>query len=652
YRRLMQLRHLGLEFVEFYGENITSTDLTGSRLPSQQDLKCLAEISQLSVALRSGSLWALRMIDSWGRPPAGMLYGNLKDLGNYDECLRIDQLLPTTGQRLRGKYCFAKLISGSPGTLSAVGVKTAVCFPASCTGQHIDTLLRQLLQQLLSVEIDVETQLVDESSCQTAEHEAWDGLTIFTVVLIAVLAAVVLLCTLYDYFLCHDQNNLPLLASIFSARANSRSLFRTVDSSANPNVIDCLHGIRCLSLIWVVYGHDYIMSGLAPNINLVDFLPWYKSPFSMFIIHGLFSVDTFFFLSGLLLVMVSLRSMERSKGRLNVPLMYLHRVLRLTPVLALAILAYMQILPIMGSGPLASDYLDSSIDSCKETWYLTLLYVQNYAATSNMCMQHSWYLGVDMQLYLISPLLLFALYKWGRRAVAGIVVLMLLLTACLISSMVINDYSFVCYHSYCRSRPGNSAGIYFGTHVRAAPWIVGLLFGYFLHVNRGRTFKLNRLAVWLGWILSLALTFTCLFALYPNTNTLTMPILDEAFYVALTRIAWPLALVWVVFACKYGYGGLANSFLSSPLWQPLSKLSYCVYIWHVFIQNVHGGNERTSTYFSDYQVMLRFWADFGFAVLFAYFMYILIEAPSGGLQLLLLKQKPKPKPSAAAQEES
>lgn len=86
-----------------------------------------------------------------------------------------------------------------------------------------------------------------------------------------------------------------------------------------------------------------------------------------------------------------------------------------------------------------------------------------------------------------------------------------------------------------------------------------------------------------------------------------MVVLDQAFYTALTRIAWPLALVWIVFACKYGYGGLANSFLSSPLWQPLSKLSYCVYIWHPFIQNIHGGNQRTSTYFSDYQVVSILW---------------------------------------------
>lgn len=51
--------------------------------------------------------------------------------------------------------------------------------------------------------------------------------------------------------------------------------------------------------------------------------------------------------------------------------------------------------------------------------------------------------------------------------------------------------------------------------------------------------------------------------------------------------------------------------------------------------------------------MLRFWADFGFTVLLSYFMHIIVEAPSGGLELMLnLCRKPKvaatpaPAPSA------
>ncbi|KAH8272279.1 hypothetical protein KR044_006677 [Drosophila immigrans] len=648
YQRMLQLRHLAIEFFEYY-ENITVTDLMHpqARAPTLQDLLCAAEVAQLSQALQTGSLWALRMIDSWGRLPSGVLHGNLKDLGNFDECVRVQQATATAGHILRGKYCPATLISASVfGVEDAVAgflnVQTAVCFPASCTSEHMDLLLRQLLQQLLNIELSGQQQLINDNNCQTNESEPLDGLTIFTIVLLGILVGLMLLCTVYDYFCCKDQKRLPALVQIFSARVNSRGLFRVSDSKSNPNVIDCLHGIRCLSLIWVIYGHDYLVSALSPNINLVDVLPWIKSPFSMFIVHGLFSVDTFFFLSGLLVVMVALRTMERSKGKLNVPLMYLHRFLRLTPVLALAILVYMTILPILGSGPVYNTFINVNSASCEQTWYWTLLYVQNYVVPDNICLAHSWYLGVDMQLYIISPLLLIALYKWGKKAVAGIVVLMLLLAVCLFSMMMVGNYSLQLML--------DSDKIYFSTHTRASPWIIGLLFGYFLHVNRGKSFKLNRLSVWAGWLFSLALIFACLFGIYPYAaNGYELPILNEAFYVTLTRIAWPIALVWVVFACKYGYGGLANSFLSSPMWQPLSKLSYCAYIWHLLIEQFNGINTHTNTYFSDYQVMLRFWPDFGFTVLLAYMMYILVEAPTGGIQMLLLPSgRPKAPPAEAA----
>ncbi|XP_032594881.1 nose resistant to fluoxetine protein 6 [Drosophila grimshawi] len=634
-QRVMQMRRLAVEFIDYY-QNLTAVDLIvpGTRLPNKEDLQCMAEMAQLSQGVQSGSIWALRMIDSWGRLPAGLLYGNVKDLGNFDECVRVDHHMESTSLRLRGKYCMAKLFSIDTGAMGKLSVQTAVCFPASCNGEHMERLLRKLFNQLLNIELSPETELINDSNCQTAEREPLDFLAIFTIVIIGVLGAAVLLCTLIDYFLCDDQKQLPSLVKIFSARANSRSLFRIVDGKSNPNVIECLHGIRCLSIIWVIYGHDYSVYFITPNINVIDLIPWFRSSYSMFIMHAQFSVDTFFFLSGFLVAMVALRAMERSRGKLNVPLMYLHRYLRITPVLALAILVYMRFVPLLGSGPLIKIFDRLVAAPCEDNWLWTFLYVQNYSPTAT-CVPQSWYLGVDMQLYFISPLLLIALYKWGKKAVAGIVLLMLLLASCLFSTMVIMGYA------------SNNDKIYNSTHTRASPWIIGVIFGYYLHVNRGKSFKLNRLSVWLGWLISLGLIFTCMFALYPYAaNGKDLATVNDAFYVTFTRIAWPLALVWVVFACKYGYGGLANSFLSSPLWQPLSKLSFCVYIWHLFIVDFNAGIGRTNTYFSDYQVMLRFWHDFGLTLLLAYLMYILVEAPFAALEMLLLPARRPPAPVA------
>ncbi|KAH8280769.1 hypothetical protein KR054_010702, partial [Drosophila jambulina] len=633
YMAFSQLRRLAVEFFDHY-PNLTLADLHSgdqdARIPSAQDLQCLADFAVLTKDLSELKIWALKMIDSWGNLPAGLLVGNWWDLGNFDECLGIDHTDATTGRHVRGKYCFAKIMP-APSLSKALVMKTALCFPASCSAANMDTLLRRLFQQLLNVEIGTGVGIVDEATCQTAETEPYDGLTVITIVLLSILAAAVGLSTCYDYFCARDEKSLPAVVRAFSARANSRALFRLVDTKANPNVIDCLHGIRCLSFIWVVFCHDYLVFAMAPNMNMSYLLTWINSVFSLFVKHGVYAVDSFFFLSGLLLVVIALRSMDRNKGRLNIPMMYLHRYLRLTPLLAIAILVYMKILPLMSSGPLQGKGGFDDYDSCKDTWYLTLLYVQN-VATNELCISHSWYLAVDMQLYIFAPFLLIALYRWGRKAAAGIFVLMLLLACCLFSIMVINDLSLYGDESMRK--------LYYATNTRASPYLIGLLFGYFLHLNRGRSFKLSRLAVLGGWLVCLSLLAACIFAVYGQN---TLPIVEEAFYVTLTRIAWPLALCWVVFACMHGYGGLASEILTSPLWQPMSKLSYSAYIFHMFIESLNMSMTRTNTYFSDYQVMLRFWADFGFTMLLAYLMHLLVEAPFAHLESLLLPAK-RPSP--------
>lgn len=66
------------------------------------------------------------------------------------------------------------------------------------------------------------------------------------------------------------SDELPILVKVFSARSNARAIFRIVDSKSNPNVIECLHGIRCMSLFWVVFSHEYIYSAILPNINMFN----------------------------------------------------------------------------------------------------------------------------------------------------------------------------------------------------------------------------------------------------------------------------------------------------------------------------------------------------------------------------------------------
>ncbi|KAH8273515.1 hypothetical protein KR018_009058, partial [Drosophila ironensis] len=615
---------------------------------------CAGDVSGLLAAAASKDLSSLRVVDAWGKFPQGLLYGHFTDLGNYESCLSASN----------SKYClsrfrFESLLLAAAGT-DALTLSIGTCMPASCTAEDLSRWLHRYLETVFDeAGPTTEVSLVQESDCSVAQNKPLKALDWVAISILVALACTVLLATVLDY----GKVTCKLLGS-FSLRQNLPQLLAT-NATPSPRVIPCLNGIRCLTIIWIILGHGYMYLLLAPLINAYEIVAWAQTPFSMILQSGSSSVDTFFLLSGLLLVLTTLREMERSQGHLHVPLMYLHRLVRLTPVLAVAVLLFMTLFRRLDNGPLW-DQFTSSAELCSDTWWATLLYVQNYAAAGRMCLGHSWYLAVDMQLYILSPILLISLHKWGKRAVGGILVIILLLFGCVFSIVMLHELQvfdrkgyvpstplgrrFADLNSMCTLRNLGADSpkmrlIYYTTHARATPWLIGLLFGYFLHTEAGRKRHLPRWLVLAMWLLCLGLLATVLFAVYPYTQPGAGAISPVAggFYLCCSRIAWPLALCWLIFACQNGLAPVVNDLLSWTLWQPLSKLSYCLYIWHLLVETVHVARVKSSLHFSNYDAILRFWSDFGITLMVSLVMHLCVEVPLARLELQLLARRAKPK---------
>ena len=58
------------------------------------------------------------------------------------------------------------------------------------------------------------------------------------------------------------------------------------------------------------------------------------------------------------------------------------------------------------------------------------------------------------------------------------------------------------------------------------------------------------------------------------------PLASRVLFNGFAKIAWALAISWVILACVKNRGGFVNSLLSWPVWVPLSRLQYCVYLLH------------------------------------------------------------------------
>ena len=59
-----------------------------------------------------------------------------------------------------------------------------------------------------------------------------------------------------------------------------------------------------------------------------------------------------------------------------------------------------------------------------------------------------------------------------------------------------------------------------------------------------------------------------------------MEVWEYGIFFSLTKLAWSVAVCWVIFACHYGYGGVVNSILSAKSYIPLTRLSFCAYLVH------------------------------------------------------------------------
>lgn len=108
--------------------------------------------------------------------------------------------------------------------------------------------------------------------------------------------------TLCEIFLDNDANKLNFdLLKCFSMISNGRKIFKCRKNNKSTDIIECIHGIRVLSIIWIVYSHSYLGLSGIPHMNSIYSFQWVKNILSMILYNGSVAVDTFFLISGLLL---------------------------------------------------------------------------------------------------------------------------------------------------------------------------------------------------------------------------------------------------------------------------------------------------------------------------------------------------------------
>lgn len=257
--------------------------------------ECTQHAAYMVSAAQRGVTWALHMIDAATKIPDGILYGNIDQLGNYDQCVgvRVNDSTAT----FQGLYCRVVLFISSGVALPShvvtladstrprtsrlttragyeLVLRAAVCLPSTCSPADVQQLIEQFAPEVLSVLLNTPANVsafVDPAFCsQFGDAEPLTLLSWMFVALLVLLMAVVVSATVVD---CWGGSPIPegtsSLLRAFSGRATACHLFST---RAESGALGCLHGLRVLSMAWIILGHKYETFILSPLSNSIGVL--------------------------------------------------------------------------------------------------------------------------------------------------------------------------------------------------------------------------------------------------------------------------------------------------------------------------------------------------------------------------------------------
>ena len=645
---------------------------------------CLDDFSKLFLTLgKDGVSLGFRAVDALGKPGSDILDGNIYMYGSLDECLDI-------GRRVKYWLAPVALVEiEPPKPKPLVAFEMGMCVPESCNKMDLQYFVN-LTNEVLYNKTDHKYLLfTNTEDLQTTESKRlpFSNGAIVMITVCAIFFTLVAAASVADGMLMWlasiaEQPNTGLFAVNADAETRSMSttertpllgqsplkpkqdirqsrafeflaafsLFKTVpmilSTKQPPTAITSLNGIRVLSMFWVILGHTFVwVSMLGLLKNPAEFMATVPRRFSFqAIFGGTFSVDSFFFLSGTLVAYLTLREMEKKKGRFPFLTYYLHRYLRLTMVYGFLLFFWWTLTVYFGNGHWWNAFVGHKsvqMQSCEKYWWTNLLYINNFYPwrLNAECMGWSWYLANDMQFYVLAPLIIIPLYYFSP---VGLVVTGLFLIASAIANGVIatnNGYTASYNLPTNVTNDGESDDIYVKPYCRVPPYLVGLILGFLIYkkVRFPLHWILNYVIYSVIWLLSAGLCFAVVYGLY---NTWHGHILTEAqniTYFMFSRFAWGLGLALMVFACHNGYGCVINDFLSMKFWIPLSRLTYTAYLVHPIVLTVLYGTARDTFTYTDYKVASMIVSNVVLSYGVAGVVAAFVEFPLSNLEMAVFK---------------
>ena len=356
--------------------------------------------------------------------------------------------------------------------------------------------------------------------------------------------------------------------------------------------------------------------------------------------------------------------------------MYVQRYLRLLPVVVFCLGYVLWLLPYNGKGPMWETGLErSERATCFKSFWTNLLFINNlyphqFGAEDPDglgCMSWSWIFAVDIQLFLLVPLL--ALLFRRMDPSSKMLPFWLTVSALTVSSVLAYWFtawefslSAVCETVFqgFEAPAAVLTRAYNKPWTRAVPYLLGVCLAAFLERFRGQGKPLwsvdeilpcveksaTRKALayttlglaFVAHFASIFMPATAFISSGPDQGQCAWGRAANAFFLAFRHCLYGLSLLVIATVCTLNCGGWIGWVARRPFWIPLGRVAYCVYMVTpiILIVTIFSSPFRSS--FATTTQASACVSNGVFGVVFGSVLYFLVDRPAKNLMLLITRE--------------
>ncbi|RWS15985.1 nose resistant to fluoxetine protein 6-like protein [Dinothrombium tinctorium] len=277
--------------------------------------RCSNSMLNFGAAMREKTSWAFKFLDSMGKIPSGLLEGTLSDFGNFDQCLDAEVTTEVSWIGVqpilyKGSYCLVEIEPPLPKIKDRLKYETVVlnytntelhttffnrwatyvhdyysypiaigmCMPSTCTAKEVEKVMangknfhfltnnQETFQNLVMRQYNMSVRV--GPNCNSRDQVFEKSFPFFQISVILLIGGFVALASLHEY--CAFSYEKPAKKKILTKTEEEKLYTGNETESLKYEVtLQSLHGIKVITLMWVVIVDVYLMGGL-PLSNLIS----------------------------------------------------------------------------------------------------------------------------------------------------------------------------------------------------------------------------------------------------------------------------------------------------------------------------------------------------------------------------------------------